>query len=196
MTMINCVRRLSVVLAASTFVAFAGAAGAQEISESHLKAARAAVDAINATDMYDPILAQEALKLKVNLIDQNPDIEALITQTVDEEALKLAGRRAALEKEAAMIYAKAMTEEELNGIASFYNSPAGQKLLAQGPLIARDVVSAAEIWMNGLARDLSVAVAEKVNEIVASQAPAPTDGAQEAPPAEAPPAEGAEAPAQ
>lgn len=196
MTLVNRVSRLSVVLAVSTFVAFAGSAGAQEISESHLKAARAAVDAINATDMYDQILAQEAMKLKVGLIDQNPDIEALITQSVDEQALKLAARRADLEKEAAMIYAKAMSEEDLNGIATFYNSPAGKKLLEQGPLIARDVVGAAEIWKNGLTRDLTMAVAEKVNEIVASQAPAPTDGAQETPVVEVPPAEGTEAPAQ
>lgn len=190
MMMIHRVRRVSVLLATASFVALAGGALAQEISETHMKAARAAVDAINATDLYDPILAQEAMKLKVNLIDQNPDIEALITQTVDEEALKLAGRRGDLENEAATIYARAMTEEELNAVAAFYTSPAGQKLLSQGPLVARDVQKAAEIWSNGLSRDLSVAVATKVNEVVTSQAPAPPEGTTEAP------AEGAQPPAQ
>ena len=43
------------------------------------------------------------------------------------------GRRADLEKEAAIAYAEVFTEEELNAIAAFYNSDTGKKLLSDRP---------------------------------------------------------------
>src|SRR5262245_32993538 len=57
-------RRISMTLAAAAALAFSSAAFAEDISESHLKAARAAVDAINATDQYDFILPSAAQTLK------------------------------------------------------------------------------------------------------------------------------------
>ena len=101
--------------------AFSAPSFAQEISEEHLKAARAAVDAINATDLYDNILPNAAVALKAELIQKNPDLESIITATVDGTTLKLAGRRADLEKEAALAYARVFSIEDLNGIATFYN---------------------------------------------------------------------------
>src|SRR5918995_4552878 len=138
MRLINRVRRTAAVLAASAFVAVASQAYAQEIAESHLKAGRATIDAVNATDNYDVILPAAAQKLKQELIQQNPDLTDLIISTVDEKALALAGRRADLEREAAIAYAKIFSEAELNAITAFYNSDAGKKLLASGPIVARE----------------------------------------------------------
>src|SRR5688572_9777852 len=50
MNFVHRVRQVSAVLAASAFVALASQSYAQEIAEPHLKAARAAIDAVNATD--------------------------------------------------------------------------------------------------------------------------------------------------
>jgi hypothetical protein len=186
MTLVNRVRRFSVGLAASAIVAIASPVSAQEISDAHLKAARDAVAAINATDMYDTILPQAAAALKAELIQKNPDLQAVITSTVDETALKLAGRRTDLEKEAALAYARVFSAEDLNNIATFYTSPTGQKLLQDGPIVSREVAKAAEIWQRGIARDLAEAsgkeLAAQVKDVQApatdgSQAPAPaTDG--------------------
>lgn len=149
----------------------------QEVSDSHLKAARAAIAAIRATDSYDSILPQAAQALKADLIRQNPDIEALITSTVDEKAIALAGRRTDLEREAALIYARSFSEAELNGIASFYNSEAGKKLLSEGPVVSRELVKAVNIWQNGVARDLAKEVGAHLNQVMgakaAEKAPAP-----------------------
>jgi hypothetical protein len=135
---------------------------AQEISESHLKAARAAVDAINATDFYDNILPSAAAALKRELIQKNPDLTSEITAIVDAKALELAGRRADLERESAMAYARVLSEEDLNAIAVFYNSPAGLNLLKDGPIVTREVSKAAEIWQNGIARDLAEQVGKEL----------------------------------
>lgn len=136
-----------------------------EISDEHLKAARSAVTAIRATDEFDGIISAAAAELKVQLYQKNPDLQPLISIIVDETALALASRRADLEREAALVYAKAFTEEELNGIAEFYNSSVGKKLIADGPIVTRELFKAADIWRAGIARDL----AQVSGELIAAE---------------------------
>lgn len=186
MTFVHRVRRHSAALAALAMVAAASPSMSQEIAESHLKAARAAVDAINATDVYDNILPSAAAALKRELIQKNPDLSNEVTAIVDGEALKLASRRTDLEKEAALAYARSMSEADLNAIAQFYTSPAGLNLLKNGPIVTREVAKAAEIWQNGIARDLAEQVAKELQAKVG----APTAADQATPPA---PAEGTSA---
>ncbi|EHK55096.1 DUF2059 domain-containing protein, partial [Allomesorhizobium alhagi] len=164
MTLVHRVRRLSTALAASVIVATASPAFAQEISDAHLQAAREAVDAINATDIFDGILPAAAAALKSTLIEKNPDLQELITTTVDEKAIEMAGRRADLEKEAGLAYARVFPVEDLNAIATFYNSPAGKKLLADGPIVTREVTKAADIWQRGIVRDLAEVVGKSLLE--------------------------------
>ena len=133
---------------------------AQEISESHMKAARAAVAAIGATDEFDSILPAAARALKDQLTQQSPDLYDVIDQTVNEKALALTARYADLEKEAATAYAKVFSEADLNAIAAFYTSEAGKKLLSDGPIVTRELLQAADIWQRGIARDLAVQSAE------------------------------------
>ena len=201
MTLVHRVRRLSTALAASVIVATACPVFAQEISDAHLQAAREAVDAINATDMFDGILPAAARALKQSLIEKNPDLQDLITSTTDQKALEMASRRADLEKEAALAYARVFSAEDLNNIATFYNSPTGKKLLADGPIVTREVTKAADIWQRGIVRDLAQVVGVSLKETMDSRAkaapaagaaPAPVEGA--VPEGEAPAPEG-EAPA-
>ncbi len=176
MNFVHRVRRVSAVLAASAFVALASQSYAQEIAESHLKAARTAIDAVNATDAYDNILPAAAQQLKQQLIQQNPDLTDLIISTVDEKTIGLAGRRADLEREAAIAYAKVFSEADLNAIAAFYNSESGKKLLAEGPIVAREVVKAAEIWQRGISRDLATEVGKHIEQVVKDQVAAEAAG--------------------
>jgi len=166
------VRRLSTLLAASAVLALSSPVFAQDVSESHLKAARAAVAAIHATDSFDNILPQAAGALEAQLIQKNPDMQELIGKTVAEKALALASRRADLEKEAALAYAKVFSEKDLNDIAAFYSSDAGKKLLDSGPAVTRDLVKAADIWQNGVARDLAQQVGETLAAAAKATAPA------------------------
>lgn len=161
--------RLRRTLAAATALGFAAMAypvAAQEISDSHLRAARTAISAMGATAGFDLILPEAAIELKNTLIQNNPDLVPIISRTVDEQAIGLAARRADLEREAALTYARTFTEEELGALAEFYSSPAGQKLLEVGPEITQEVFRAAEIWQNGIARDLSQNVGNALQQEV------------------------------
>lgn len=134
---------------------FGAGAQAQEISEEHLAAGRAAITALGATSQFDEILPGLAERLKAELIQGSPNVEEAINATVDAQALALASRRADLERESATIFARTFTLEELKGIADFYKSEAGKKLLTHGPIATRELVKAADIWAAGINRDLS-----------------------------------------
>ena len=176
----NYPRRVLGTLAAAAMLAGVSFASAQEISDSHLKAARAAITSIKATDSMDSILPQANQMLKIELIQKNPNLEEDIVRIVDEETLAIAPRRGDLEKEVAIAFAKAFTEQELTEIANFHNSPAGKKFLSDSPIVGREVSKAVDIWQLGIARDLSQAVGKKLAEVSpAAQPPAPV----EAPPA-------------
>lgn len=173
-------RRVIAALATLAVLAGVSLAFAQEISDSHLKAARAAITSIKATDSMDAILPQANQMLKVELIQKNPNMEEDIVRIVDEETLAIAPRRGDLEKEVAIAFAKAFTEQELTEIANFHNSPTGKKFLSDSPIVGREVSKAVNIWQLGIARDLSQAVGKKLAAIApAAQQPAPV----EAPPA-------------
>jgi len=142
-----------------------GSVSAQEVSEDQIKAARAAISAMGITNDFDNILPGLAERLKSSMIQTYPNLGDTINSTVDATALALAPRRADLEREAAMTYAKTFSVEELKAIADFYNSPAGKKLLKDSPLANRELGKAADIWSQGISRDLgnqSYAALQKV----------------------------------
>jgi hypothetical protein len=187
-------RRLVAGLVGATFLLGAGSAFAQEVTPSHLAAAREALAAVKITDQFDSILPSGAQALKQEMIQKDPNLEELIVKTVDEKTLEIAKRRADLENEAAAVYARAFSEQELNEIAAFYNSPTGAKLLAQGGQVTRQVMQAAEIWQRGVARDLAQSVADSF-ETAAPRSPAAAPEAGTDTPADAPADAPAPAPA-
>lgn len=170
MTVFSKARRLGAAVAAAAFLAGAVPAFAQEISDSHLRAARATIDALNATAEFDFILPAAAQALKSELIQKDPHLQEQIIAIVDRQALALAARRGDLEREAATAYAKIFSEEHLKAITEFYTSPAGRQLMEQGPIVTRDVLQAAEIWQRGLARDLAVAAGEELASLAGGNA--------------------------
>lgn len=163
-------KRIAVVAIAAVLVTgngfdFSGlSASAQEISESHLAAAERAVSASRSTNSLDLILPQVADELKAELIRNSPNAEAQISLIVDESAIALAGRRGDLENEAAQIFARTFTEDELNAVADFYESDAGKKFLQESPIVLREIQRAARVWSNGIRRDLAQSVEKKFEE--------------------------------
>ena len=165
MVLNDMMRRGMLALAAVGLMAVAPAK-AQEATPAHLAAARSAVDAIDSTEQFDNILMNAATQIKADLIGSNPNMQSEISDMVDERAIALAPRRVDLENEVARVYAKLFTEQELKDIAAFYGSEAGKKLLKQGPVASREMMVAADVWSNGIVRDLRASAAEGMASIV------------------------------
>ena len=70
MTLLSFVRAA---LFSGAVMAIALPASAQDISETHMKAARDAVSAIQATSMYDNILPQAAFALRIRAAMRRPE---------------------------------------------------------------------------------------------------------------------------
>ncbi|MGV1752966.1 DUF2059 domain-containing protein [Agrobacterium sp. CG674] len=185
--------------AASIFISgivFGTAVRAQEISEAHIAAAKQAISTLGVTDRFDDILPGLAERLKSELIQASPNVEDAITTTVDAKALELASRRADLEREAALTYARAFSLDELKAISTFYGSEAGKKLLKDGPIATRELMKAADIWAAGINRDLntsSMAELQKVAGADLQPLPANSSNTGGAPGATAAPAPAAPA---
>ena len=110
----------SLILSAMLAGAIGTQAIAQQISDEHLQAAKSAMQATGATERLDGILPEVAAFTKTGLIANRPDIEAEISQIVDEVAISIAPRRGPLEDEVALIYANLFSAEELTQIESFF----------------------------------------------------------------------------
>ncbi|MDP3525518.1 MAG: DUF2059 domain-containing protein [Hoeflea sp.] len=167
-------------IVASSLVIVGHSARAQDLSPEHIAAARAAISALQSTDQFDAVIPVAAEQLKTELIRSNADLQEIISVTIDEEALKIVPRRADLEREAAQIYAKAFTQEELTAISDFYNSGPGRKLIDNGPLVTRELIKSAEIWSSGIARDLAQNVNTALQEKIGAR-PKVTDESTPAP---------------
>lgn len=166
MHLVNSSRRLAAVVGAVALLVTAYPATAQDIADTHLAAARAALTAMRATNEFDMILPQAALGLKNELIQQNPNLQTEVNAVVDQTALSLAARRGDLEREVALLYARAFTEQELQEMSAFYATPTGQKVMDNAQIMQREIYQAADIWGRGVARDLAQQVAEELQERV------------------------------
>lgn len=160
-------------LAAAAIVAatlgMSGAHAADDPTPDQIKAARAAIAAVGATSKFDVILPTIAEQLKQQLIQATPNFAPIINEVVDAKAIEIAKRRADLETEAAKVYATTFSLDELNAITAFYTSPAGKKLMSNGPIALRELNKAADIWAAGVSRDLTKVASEEIEAKIAAQ---------------------------
>lgn len=143
---------------------FVQASVAQEVTPEHTSAAKAAMVATGATSRLDGILPEVASFAKAGLIANRPDIEAEISNIVDETAISLAARRGALEEEVAAIYTQLFTQAELESISAFFTSESGIKFLSLTPSVFQQVDEVSKVWRTGITRDMARTVQEKMKE--------------------------------
>ena len=142
------------VLAIGLMVGCVGAASAEEVTEAHLQAAVAAVQAAKTSRGFDNLLPLLAQQTQNRLIRMRPDQHILIGQVVDAEALDLVARRADLDNDVARIWAKYFTEDELNAITTFYKSPAGSKLADIGPKVVGETLQSVKGWSDRVGEEM------------------------------------------
>jgi hypothetical protein len=127
---------------------------AQEITASQLAVALDVVH--NTKDMkeFDGVLWKLSGQVENQLIAQRPDLSDKIIAAVQAAALKLASRRADLDNDAARIWAKLFSEDELKAIDAFFKSPAGQKYADLEGQIYQETLSAVGQWQDRLGDEL------------------------------------------
>ncbi len=116
--------------------------------------ARQVVQAVHATDQFDMFLPQATAVVKRRLLAEYPNDGDVISKIVDDQAMKLVKRRAELDEDAAKVYVKHFSLNELKAIVSFYNGPVGSKLLKTAPETMGDLVKAFQTWSDSVGKAL------------------------------------------
>jgi hypothetical protein len=152
MTSIRALIRTSLVL--SAILCLSATSFAQEFSESQLDAAQRASSSAPLSKDLDTVLPLLVQRVQTRLISLRPDLHAEITATVQNVALEMVPRRSDLESTIALSWARMFTEEELDEIAAFYNSPVGKKFIEVGPELGAITIQAVDNWSGRVGSEL------------------------------------------
>lgn len=152
MTSIRTLIRPALVLLA--ILSLSALSSAQEFSEAQLDAARKASSAAPLSKDLDTVLPLLVQRVQTRLISLRPDLHAEITATVQKVALGLVARRADLDNTIATAWARMFTQDELDQIAAFYNSPVGKKFVQVGPELGSMTIQAVDNWSSRVGSEL------------------------------------------
>ena len=111
----------------------APAAAAKAASPAALAAAREILAMKNANAMYANAVPSLVEQTKNTLMQSNLNYQKDLNEVALIVAKTLAGREKEIGEGMAQVYANEFTEQELQGLVTFYKSPLGQKLLASEP---------------------------------------------------------------
>jgi hypothetical protein len=125
-------------LAVSLALGAAAPALSQEISPDQLALARKYVDLTNKAQIYEAILATTAEQTSKLLSQHNPDVTDKIDAAIGKILETYKGKNDELFNQLARIYAATFTQDELQQIVTFYETPTGQKLASSAFTINRD----------------------------------------------------------
>ncbi|MTH96807.1 DUF2059 domain-containing protein [Roseibium sp. RKSG952] len=142
----------------------AGPLMAQEtFSDSHLAAARSVVQATKGLTTFDDILPLLAEQTRTLFIQADPSRTEEVVEVTTDVALALAPRRAELNQLVYEVWARRFTEEELNQLAEFYQSPLGTKLAENGPTLTALAIGAARQWQDTISTEMVSRVREELD---------------------------------
>jgi len=133
-------------LAVSMAFAAVPPAISQEISPDQLALARKYVDLTNKAQVYEAILATTAEQTSKLLSQHNPDITDKIDAVIGKILETYKGKNDELFNQLARIYASSFTQDELQQIVTFYETPAGQKLASSAFNINRDAGKVMQLY--------------------------------------------------
>ncbi|MET1415048.1 DUF2059 domain-containing protein [Roseibium sp. HPY-6] len=135
-----------------------------EISESHIAAAKRVAEVTKVLEPFDDILPILAEQTRTAFIQAEPTRAEEIIEVTQEVALQLAPSRAELNALVYQAWAKNFTEDELNELAVFYQTELGQKLTSTLPAVTQLSVGAAREWQDKTSTDMVTMVQQELQK--------------------------------
>lgn len=152
-------------LLAVALLAFASAAHAQKKpSTAELATANELIKVTGATTLFKPLIAGVIEQAKTPFLQQDPTIAGDLNKIAAKINADLAPRFSEITNEVATLYATRFSERELKAILTFYQSPAGIKLLAQQPQIIDTSMRFAQNWANKLSDEVIQRMREELKK--------------------------------
>ena len=124
----------------------AGPAQAQPATPVALAAAKELLALKGAAAMFDPVVVGVIEQTKGALLQTNPQLSKDLTEVGKQLGIEFGPRRAEIMDAAAKAYASHFSEQDLKDIVTFYKTPAGQKMVAQEPLVLDETFGFIQQW--------------------------------------------------
>ncbi|MEM5584120.1 MULTISPECIES: DUF2059 domain-containing protein [unclassified Roseibium] len=153
---------LGAAMMAAGFLTGSVTAQEDELSESHMAAAKKVALATKILEPFDDILPILAEQTRTAFIQSDPARAEEVIEVTQDVALKLAGNRSELNDQVYRVWAHSFTEEELNQLAEFYNTELGQKLTTTVPSITQFSVAVAREWQDKISTEMVTMVQEEL----------------------------------
>jgi len=138
-------------LAAAVLCLAASAAQAQTPSAGAVATARELLAVKGGTALFEPVIPGVVETTKNNLLPTNPGLSKDLNEVSAQLRKEFDSKKAELDYEVAIIYAKHFTEQELKELVAFYKSPLGQKMLKEEPLAVDQSMKRAQDWSSDFA---------------------------------------------
>lgn len=150
--MMRCKAIVAVALSAS-LLAFAAPAMAQEVAPEQLALARKYIDLTDRAAIYETTLVQAGIDTMRQIVQQNPELVDKTDAAVSKVLEEYKGHKGELLDQFARVYALRFTQEELQDIVTFYESPTGQKLAQANSEINTDLQRVMQVFSGNLKRE-------------------------------------------
>ncbi len=142
-------------LVAVALLALASAAQAQhKPSAAEMATANKLIKITGATNLFDPLIAGVIEQAKTPFLQQDPSLQKELNDIAAKLRTQMEPRFSELSNKVASLYAARFSEPELKAILTFYQSPVGQKLLAQQPQIIDNSMKFAQDWAGKLSDEV------------------------------------------
>ena len=140
-------------LLAAAWLTIGPAAWAQDTTDpKSLELSTQLFDLAGAKGMLEQILDRIAPTLTMLVQQANPGKEAAVAEVINQFIMpKMKEHLPEMIHEGAVVYAKHFTADELGQLVQFYQTPVGQKLVHEQPIMAEELSKIGTVWAQAVA---------------------------------------------
>jgi hypothetical protein len=136
----------------------------QQPPASSIQVAKQLIAVTGATTVFNPLIAGVVEQAKILFLQQNPALAKDLNEVAAKIRSDLQPRFSEISDEVAKLYASNFTEQELKDIVTFYQSPAGQKLLTAQTKVIESSMAFAQTWANTLSDEVIVKIRDEMKK--------------------------------
>ena len=135
-------------------VAQGAAPNAAQPSPAAVLLAKQILEVNHADTLFDPLIRGVVIQTRDFFLQTNFMWANDLNQVTNDLIKQYSSRSSELMNDAARIYASHFTEPELKQLLTFYQSPLGQKVIAEEPKAADETMAMAGSWADKLSEDV------------------------------------------
>ncbi len=123
-------------------------------SQAAVLLAKQILEIKHANSIFDPLIRGVVIKTRDFFMQTNFMWGKDLNEVADNLIKEYSGRASELMNDSARIYASHFTEPELKQLLTFYQSPLGQKVIAEEPKAADESLTMAGSWADKLSEEV------------------------------------------